>query len=195
MARTGGRIRNAEAHKAVLTAATELLEECGYQAITIEGVAERSGVAKSTIYRWWRSKPDLVMEAYTALVARIVPEPDTGSLATDLTEFAQHLHTGVRHPPRRRALRGLMAEAQLDPAFEGPFRAWVKSRREVVLRILLRARERGEIRPGADLDLAVDQIFGVFWYRLLVDHLPLDPETAAGHIDQLLRGLTAQKAP
>ena len=191
MARTGGRVRNTEAHEAVLTAATELLEERGYQAITIESVAERSGVAKSTIYRWWRSKPELVMEAYTASVARIVPEPDTGSLAADLTEFARHLYVGVRYLPRMRALRGLMAEAQLDPAFEGPFRAWVQSRREVVLRILLRARERGEIRPGVDLDLAVDQLFGVFWYRLLVGHLPLDPEAAASHADQLLRGLTA----
>ncbi|WP_369221850.1 TetR-like C-terminal domain-containing protein [Streptomyces sp. R39] len=78
----------------------------------------------------------------------------------------------------------------MDAAFESPFRAWVESRRGVVLRILLRARERGEIRPGVDLDLAVDQIFGVFWYRLLVGHLPLDPETAAGHMDQLLCGLT-----
>ncbi|WP_369221849.1 TetR/AcrR family transcriptional regulator [Streptomyces sp. R39] len=84
---------------------------CGYQAITIEGVAERSGVAKSTIHRWWRSKPELVMEAYTALVARIVPEPDAGSLAADLTEFTRHLYVGVRQLPRERALRGLMAEA------------------------------------------------------------------------------------
>ncbi|WP_203809040.1 TetR/AcrR family transcriptional regulator [Actinoplanes couchii] len=188
LARTGGRVRSTEAHGAVLTAATELLEEHGYQAITIEGIAERAGVAKSTIYRWWSSKPALVMEAYTTTVARRMPEPDTGSLAGDLTDFVEHLYQGARFAPRVRALRGLMAEAQLDAGFEDPFRAWVQSRRDVVLRLLTRARERGEIRTGADLDLAVDQIFGVFWYRLLVGHLPLDASAAADHVQQLLAG-------
>ncbi len=60
----------------------------------------------------------------------------------------------------------------------------------MVLHILLRAPERGEIRPDTDLDLAVDQIFGVFWHRLLVGHLPQDSEAAAGHTAQLPRGLT-----
>ncbi|WP_407937203.1 TetR-like C-terminal domain-containing protein [Kineosporia babensis] len=64
-----------------------------------------------------------------------------------------------------------MVEAQLEPGVQDPFRAWVQSRRDVVLHLLIRARERGEIRPDADLDLAVDQMFGVFWYRLLVGHL------------------------
>jgi AcrR family transcriptional regulator len=190
MPRTGGRVRSVDAHEAVLASTTELLEEGGYQAITIEGIAERSGVAKSTIYRWWRSKPELVMEAYTVAVSRRMPEPDTGSLARDLTVFVEQLYLGVRHDSRVRALRGLMAEAQLDAGFEAPFRTWVQSRRDVVLQILARARERGEVHRDADLDLAVDQVFGVFWYRLLVGHLPLDPKAADDHVAQLLRGLT-----
>ncbi len=189
--RTGGRARSAEAHEAVLTAATELLEECGYQAITIAGIAERSGVAKSTIYRWWNSKPELVMEAYTTTVSRRMPEPDTGSIARDLTIFVEHLYQGAGFAPRLRALRGLLAEAQLDPGFEDPFRAWVQSRRDIVRQLLTRARDRGEVRGDADLDLAVDQIFGVFWYRLLVGHLPLDAQAAADHVRQLLDGLKA----
>jgi len=89
----------------------------------------------------------------------------------------------------------LMAEAQLDPAFEEPFRAWVQSRRAVVLAILARGRERGEIAPDADLDLAVDQLFGAFWYRLLVGHLTLKPSAAAAHVAQLLRGLAPAGPP
>jgi AcrR family transcriptional regulator len=194
LARTGGRVRSAEAHDAVLAAAAELLEESGYQQITIEGMAERSGVAKSTIYRWWSSKPELVMEAYTATVSSRMPEPDTGSLARDLTVFVSHLHKGADFAPRVRALRGLMAEAQLDPRFEDLFRAWVQTRRDVVLQLLTRARERGEITVDADLDLVVDQIFGVFWYRLLVGHLPLDAEAAGAQVKQLLDGLKASAA-
>jgi hypothetical protein len=87
-----------------------------------------------------------------------------------------------------------MAEAQLDPQFEAPFRAWVDSRREVITRILTRAQARGEARPDADLDYAADQVFGPFWYRLLVGHAPLDPYQATRHIDQLIRGLRPESS-
>ncbi|MFJ9855493.1 TetR/AcrR family transcriptional regulator [Streptomyces sp. NPDC101150] len=187
--RTGGRIRSQDAHDAVLAAAIELIEELGYQAVTIERVAARSDVAKSTIYRWWKSKAALVMDAYRTAVEQRMPEPDTGSLTGDLTAFASALYGVSAHPVRVRALRGLMAEAQLDPAFAEPFREWVQSRRAVVLTLLARGVQRGELPPSADLDAATDQFFGLFWYRLLVGHNPLEPAQAAGHIDQLLHGL------
>ncbi|MFJ8436006.1 TetR/AcrR family transcriptional regulator [Kitasatospora sp. NPDC094019] len=190
--RTGGRIRNEDAHDAVLTAAIELVEELGYQPVTVERIAARARVAKSTIYRWWKSKAPLVMDAYRATVEQRVPEPDTGSLDGDLTAFATALYGVTAHPLRVRALRGLMAEAQLDPAFAEPFRAWVESRRAVVLTLLDRGVQRGELPPTADLDAATDQLFGLFWYRLLVGHQPLEPARAAEHISQLLHGLRAQ---
>ncbi|MFE0511343.1 TetR/AcrR family transcriptional regulator C-terminal ligand-binding domain-containing protein [Streptomyces sp. NPDC058964] len=187
--RTGGRIRSQEARTEILAAAAELLEECGYQGVTIEGVAKRSGAAKSTVYRWWRSKAELVMEAYTRTVAERMPQPDTGSVREDLVVFAEQLYGVVDHPLRVRALRGLMAEAQLDDAFEEPFRAWVGGRREVVARILTRGLDRGELRGDLDLDYAIDLLFGPFWYRLLVGHVPLDAREAARHIDHMLDGL------
>lgn len=88
-----------------------------------------------------------------------------------------------------RALRGLMAEAQLDPAFEEPFRAWVQSRRAVALRILARGVDRGELPATADLEAATGELFGLFWYRLLVGHAPLDPAGAPAHVARLLDGL------
>jgi AcrR family transcriptional regulator len=190
--RTGGRIRSEDAHDAVLAAAIELVEELGYQAVTIERIANRADVAKSTIYRWWKSKAPLVMDAYRTAVEQRMPEPDTGSLAGDLTAFATALYGVTAHPLRVRTLRGLMAEAQLDPAFAESFREWVESRRAVVLALLTRGMQRGELPPAADLDAATDQLFGLFWYRLLVGHQPLEPAQAAGHIDQLLHGLRTQ---
>lgn len=187
--RTGGRIRSEEARSEILKAAAELLEECGYRGVTIEGVARRSGAAKSTVYRWWHSKAELVMEAYTHTVAERVTEPDTGSLRGDLIAIAGQLYAVARHPLRVRALRGLMAEAQLDPDFEQPFRAFVDSRRAIVAGILARAAERGETRGDLDPDYAIDLFFGPFWYRLLVGHLPLDPQEAERHVDHILDGL------
>nr|WP_223184346.1 TetR-like C-terminal domain-containing protein [Streptomyces sp. CBMA152] len=118
-----------------------------------------------------------------------MPEPDTGSLTGDLTAFVTALYGVSAHPLRVRTLRGLMAEAQLDPAFAEPFREWVQSRRAVVLTLLTRGVQRGELPTSADLDAATDQLFGLFWYRLLVGHKPLEPTQAADHIDQLLHGL------
>ncbi|MFF4694887.1 TetR/AcrR family transcriptional regulator [Streptomyces chattanoogensis] len=187
--RTGGRIRSQDAHDAVLTAAIELVEELGYQAVTIERVAARAGVAKSTIYRWWKSKAPLVMDAYRTAVEQRMPEPDTGSLAGDLIAFTTALYGVSAHPIRVRTLRGLMAEAQFDPTFAEPFQQWVDSRRAVVRTLLTRGVQRGELPASADLDAATDHLFGLFWYRLLVGHQPLAPSQAPDHINQLLSGL------
>ncbi|MBB4949317.1 AcrR family transcriptional regulator [Kitasatospora gansuensis] len=184
--RTGGRTRSQEARSAVLAAAVELLEEIGYQAVTIERIAARAGVAKSTIYRWWKSKAALVLDAYRETVEQRMPDPDTGSTAEDLTVFVAALHSVTERPLRARALRGLMAEAQLDPDFAEPFGAWVQSRRAVVLRVLARGVDRGELPRATDLEALTDQLFGLFWYRLLVGHLPLDPARAPQLVAQLL---------
>lgn len=191
--RTGGRLRSQDAHDAVLAAAVELVEELGYQAVTIERIAARAEVAKSTIYRWWKSKAPLVMDAYRSAVEQRMPRPDTGSLAGDLTVFTAALYRVTEHPLRTRTLRGLMAEAQLDPAFSEPFREWVESRRAVVLALMTKGVQRGELSATADLEAATDQIFGLFWYRLLVGHQPLDAGQAAEHVDQLLSGLRTRE--
>ncbi len=187
--RTGGRVRSEDAQAAVLAATAELLDEIGYGSLTIEGVAARAGVAKSTIYRWWKSKPALVMDAFGPAVARRMPPPDTGSCEGDLREFTAALYRVAEYPVRAEALRGLMAEAQLDPGFAESFRAWVQGRRQVVAEILDRGVARGELAPGLDLEHAVDLVFGPFWYRLLVRHLPLDPAEAPAHAAQLLDGI------
>ncbi|WP_433723237.1 TetR/AcrR family transcriptional regulator [Nocardia sp. CA-129566] len=189
--RTGGRIRSRSARDAVLRAAAELLEEQGFGKVTIEGVAARSGVAKSTIYRWWKSKATLVMDAQGAAVTARMPDPDTGSAERDLTVFLEALYGVVNYPLRVEALRGLMAQAQLDPDFAEPFRAWVQTRRDVVVRILNRGVMRGELAADLDVEYATDLIFGPFWYRLLVAHAPLQPEHASADIARLLSGFRA----
>lgn len=188
-ARTGGRVRSQAATEDVLTAAAQLLEEVGYRAVSIEAIAARSGVAKSTIYRWWPSKGALVMSAHDALVARRVREPDTGVLTDDLMSFTRQLYRVSEHPARVQALRGLMVEAQLDPEFAVLFQSWVAERRALVGRLLQRGLERGEIRADVDLDYAIDLVFGPFWYRLLVGHAPLRPADARRHVALVVKGI------
>ncbi|MFI2473348.1 TetR/AcrR family transcriptional regulator [Nocardia xishanensis] len=191
-ARTGGRIRSEDARAAVLSAAAELVETQGYGPLTVEGIAAHAQVAKSTIYRWWKTKAAIVLEAFGGAVATRMPQPDTGSAATDLTEFLRELYRVVEHPGRVNALCGLMAEAQLDPVFAAQFRQWVQSRRAVVADILRRGMDRGELTADLDVDHAVDLVFGPFWYRLLVGHAPLRPADARAHVLGLMQGMAIE---
>jgi AcrR family transcriptional regulator len=193
--RVGGRLRSQEAQDAALAAAVEILEDSGYAAVTMEGVAARSGVAKSTVYRWWSSKGDLVMEAYGRLVAQRMPSVDSGSLIEDLTALLTELYRVVEYPARVRALRGLMAEAQLDPAFAEAFRGWVQDRRQIVAAMLQRAVQRGELPAELDREYVTDLVFGPFWYRLLVGHAALDPAAAPRHVQQILHGQRLRSGP
>ncbi|GAA2043936.1 TetR/AcrR family transcriptional regulator [Catenulispora yoronensis] len=187
--RTGGRVRNADAHTAILDATAELLEEVGYASLTMEGIATRADVAKSTIYRWWKSKGVLAMDAYAHVVAARMPEPDTGSLRGDLVGFVRELYRVGKYPLRVRTLQGLMAEAQLDASFAPLFQEWTGQRRAVVRAMFARAVARGELAATTDIDHAVDVIFGVFWYRLLLGHEHLKPSEAEVHVDRLLDGI------
>jgi AcrR family transcriptional regulator len=170
------RRRDARVHRAILDATVALLERDGYKRLTIEAIARHAGVGKQTIYRWWPNKASLVMEAYIAAGEERVPEPDTGSVTGDLEAilvpvFAQN---AAYDRGTARANKGMMAEAQLDPAFRATYlalhRAWWGPLRNV----LERAKGRGELRADADSDALIDMMLGASWYRVLLEHAPLD---------------------
>lgn len=169
--RPRGRPRSATAHQAILDAALGELRERGYAALTIEGIAGRAGVGKQTIYRWWSSKADVVLDAVLDLASTRIIVPDEGSLSDDLVAF---LRATFRQRGERPVLIGLMAEAILDPTFATQFRdRFLFSRRAALRSILQRAVERGEVAAELDLELLIDVVYGVLWYRLLLDHAPI----------------------
>ena len=188
-----GRRRSERAHRAIITSAQELLEEVGYGPLSIEGVAARAGVGKQTIYRWWRSKAALVVEAYLAHMLEVSSPPDTGSTREDVREvLLRRLVAPLAHPPARRVVAGVVADLQHDPELgEGFRRDVVPAGRQPMLDILERGRQRGEIRADVDLELAVDALHGAVFYRLLLSHSPLDAAFAGRLADQVLDGLAA----
>lgn len=176
-----GRPRDETIRRAVLAAAIDELTERGYQATTVEGIAARAGAGKQTLYRWWSGKADIVLEALLDTAESTIAVPDTGALADDLRAF---LTDTFRQRGQRPVLVGLMAQALLDPTFGDAFRERFLFRRRDTLRgILERAAARGELgRRGsdpADVDLLIDVVFGVLWYRLLLEHAPLDDDAGA----------------
>lgn len=186
------RRRSSSSHRRILDATVELLERDGYRHVTIEGVARHAGVGKQTIYRWWGgSKPDLVLEAFTNASDERVAPPDTGSVRADLVAIMQpvfDLHGDLRSGASL-ANKSLMAEAQLDEDFHERYvrlhRHWWGPLKTAIER----GCERGELPPYADPDLAVDALLGFSWYRLLLEHAPLDDHAATSIVDLVLDGL------
>jgi AcrR family transcriptional regulator len=183
-----GRPRSEDSHEAILDAVLQMLELEGYGALTIESVARQAGVGKQTIYRWWKSKAELVLEAYANHAASKLPMPDKGTLRADLEWFfcsAFKRLTDISGP----TMRGLMADAVYDPEFLEILReVLIAKRRAVLLVVLERGRLRGELRPDADLDVMSDLLFGALWYRLLVQHAKLDGRFAKQLVGSVLDG-------
>jgi AcrR family transcriptional regulator len=187
-----GRRRSERSHQAIIAATQELLAERGHRELTIEGVAARAGVGKQTIYRWWPSKAALVLEAYLTAADAVSPPPDSGSTYDDVRALLGWLIAVLGEPAGGRVVAGLVADLQHDPALAQGFRGEVvPARRAGMLAALERGRERGDIRPDADLALAVDALHGAVFYRLFFSGEPLDDDFTARLARQVLDGLAA----
>ena len=175
--RAPGRPRSEASRQAILMAALELAAETGYAGLTIEGIAARAGVGKQTIYRWWPSKADVLLEALPAIADVHVPVTDHGSYQADLRAFLQASHElANRYPQIPELLRALMAEAQLNPEFGARFRSgFLQRRRDALAVITSRAHERGDLPDQPAPGTVADVVFGVIWYRVLATHQALDP--------------------
>lgn len=137
-----GRPRSEDSHEAVLDAVLQILDKEGYGALTIESVARQAGVGKQTIYRWWKSKAEMVLEAYANHSASKLPMPDKGSLTADLESFfcsAFKRLNDISGP----AMRGLMADAVYDAEFLEILRdVLIAKRRDALLQVIERGRAR-----------------------------------------------------
>jgi AcrR family transcriptional regulator len=183
-----GRKRSEESRSAILASAFELFGEVGYAALTIEGIAARAGCGKQTIYRWWASKADVLLEAIAIKADMHIPISDHGSYAADLRSFLESSFALARRQEVTDILCALMGEAQIDAAFGEHFRvAFLQRRRDALEVILARAAERGDLPEQLDRSTILDIVFGVIWYRMLATRQPLDQALLTG----LLNTLTA----
>ncbi|GAA0561249.1 TetR/AcrR family transcriptional regulator [Paractinoplanes ferrugineus] len=161
--------RSEQARLAVLHAADDLLVENGFARLTVEGIAQRAGVAKQTIYRWWPSKTDILFEAFVTDAAEEITPPDTGDLTRDLITYLGALARFLTASDAGAVFRALTAESQHDPALAARLRQehWT-GQRVRDRQLLQRAVERGDLPAMADLDTIVDRLVGPLYYRALV---------------------------
>jgi AcrR family transcriptional regulator len=185
-----GRPRSAQAERAIPLATTEILEERGFAALTMEEVATRAGASKATLYRWWSSKGTLAFDAFVARFLEGQPLPDTGSLRGDLLSALRAWIRAVNGTATGRILAGLIAEVQRDPGLADEWRhRFVDVVRHQHRTILERAIERGEIAPDCDIDVVLDLVYGSAYHRLLQSHLPLTARFARHVVDIIVAGL------
>lgn len=187
-----GRPRCEKAQQAIMQATHELLNEQGGAGLTIEAIAKRAKVGKPTIYRWWPSLADIVLEV-------VLRQADTDIAVTPFESLEKTLRDFLRQSMKATVdwggahLRFLIAHAQKDESFRERFRNnFTAKRRSVLQSIFLEAIKCGEINSEQNLAMLVDLIFGAMWYRLLVGHAPMD-EPFADELTELAISITRSK--
>jgi len=189
--RPPGRPRSAVADAAILDAARDLLAERGWDAMTLGDVAARAGVAKTTLYRRWPGKAELVVDAMAQLFDRLCPV-DAGSVRADAEAVIRELIELWSRPEAQTAFLALAAQSARDPALRAAVREKIIDRqRRLVHEGAARADARGDGVRIADPDLLFDVIAGTLVQRLLIEGEPLDEGYLSRFLDLLgaaLRG-------
>ncbi|MBN3870914.1 TetR/AcrR family transcriptional regulator [Nostoc sp. JL33] len=162
-----GRPRSIHADQAILQATLDLLAEVGYESMSIEAIASRAGVGKTTIYRRYTSKEELVADAIESLRDDLLI-PDTGRFWGDMDILINNAATKIDSPLGRQTLALIISTASSNPQFaEVYWTKYTKLRREAFSKVLERAKFRGEIHKDADVDLIIDLVSGSLYYALI----------------------------
>ncbi|MFJ4968356.1 TetR/AcrR family transcriptional regulator [Streptomyces sp. NPDC088755] len=191
-----GRPRSTAADAAILEATRASLVDLGWSKLTMGDVATRAGVAKTTLYRRWTGKNELVVDAVAVLFDEL-ELPDRGSLAADVQGVVLQFAALLERPETRTALMAVVAESTRDDSLRRRIRSAIVDRQKrLVLLGRERAQARGELRYEDDAsaaarnaDLIFDVIAGAVVHRTLVSAEPVDAEWASGFTTLLLLGL------
>jgi AcrR family transcriptional regulator len=197
-----GRPRSAAADAAILAATREALVELGWSKLTLGDVATRAGVAKTTLYRRWSGKNELVVDAVAELFAEL-ELPDRGSLAADIEGVVLQFAAILARPEAKSGLMAVVAESTRDDALRARIRASiVDPQKDLVLEGRARAQARGELPPetapeeaARTVDLIFDVVAGAVVHRTLVSAEPADEEWVRSFTRMLLLGLTSAGSP
>lgn len=184
------RPRSEEARQKVLDASVELIALSGVGSFTVDAVAARSGVAKTTIYRNWSSGNELLMAAMKCSIAPM-PTPNTGSLRGDLIQLYNFAVQMFSQPAVLGTMFEVMARIQSDPQVESIHAAMEHERTMPLKTVLQLAQGRGEIAADANLDLLVDVVGGPVLTRRMFRGSQFSEQEIEGVVDLVLGGILA----
>ncbi|MDT0391732.1 TetR/AcrR family transcriptional regulator [Streptomyces dubilierae] len=192
--------RSEKSRRAIYDAALALVVEVGYPKTTIEGIAARAGVGKQTIYRWWSSKADVLMEAFLDLAERSQQEvaaepvthafPDTGDVAADLKTVLRATVDELRDPRFEAPSRALAAEGVVNEELGRELVAkLMQPSLDLYMTRLRAAQAAGQVREGLDLRIALEFFISPLAQRWLQHTGPISHEYTDTLVDYALHGL------
>ena len=187
--RSRGRPRVADTDVRILEAAWRLMSQVGYARMSMDQVAAEAGVTKPTIYLRYPSKEKLATAAVAAARERTAVPPDTGNTRADLITQLRRFRDGAARPYGMSLIGTVLAEEHETPELLRHFREDVVGPRRALFRaILQQAQERGELRDGADLDLAINLLVGAFYAQYL-EGRPFAEDWAERVVETVIRGV------
>src|SRR5580692_3271750 len=185
-------IEAAESHAAILDAVYELLLERSVRDLTMEAVANKAGVGKPTLYKWWPTKAALVLAMFQERIAVALPPPSVGKAEETIREMARAL-IGPLNGQLGKVLSELIAEGQSEPAIlRELFDKHIRGHHEANAADIERGKTSGELANDADPELIIDAVFGAIFYRLLFRTSPLTEEFSDKLVRQVFRGARAR---
>jgi len=183
------RPKSAAARAKMVQAAQEIVRLHGLDGFTIDEVARRSGVARTTISRHFGSGDELLLAAIEDIVED-VDAPDTGSLRNDLRVLIRSLLDASRTPELRQLFVSILRRALVDDEFAATFRA-ANERRHIVLRTAIqRAIARGEVAADINIELALQFVQGPFLVKRLIENEDVSDRELDALLDLIVRALT-----
>jgi len=171
--------------RVVVDTARDLLTERGFGRVTVEGIAERCGVARSTIYRHWPSLNELLMVAVREHI-QADQVPDTGDLRRDLLLLFGELAGALDPRGDGCIVASLIAEAIRNPELAELHARFTTERRNRSLQVMERGRQRGELPENVDLDQLSRDLAAAFFFRALIFHEPIDEAFVERTVDRWL---------
>jgi AcrR family transcriptional regulator len=174
----------------VLRTVGELLLTEGSANLTFERVARLAGVSKTTLYKWWPSKGALALDGYFHAVETALAFPYTGDIRADLTSQLRAFTRVMTQTPGGRVIAELIGQSQTDPDLARAYRElYSASRRRLACERMQAAQADGQIRPGVDVRVLVDQLWGAAYHRLLIPDEPLTDDFVVALVGNLMDGI------
>ncbi len=189
--RTGG--RSARIQAAVFEATIQFLQEQGYEALSFASIGERTGIHETTLYRRWKTKEQLVIDAVASQVAQDIPIPDTGALRSDLIQLLQLLRTFLQSTVGQALIQTGIA-ARNVPAISALSKDYWQRRSSLLRPLFERAIARGELSPQTDIPLLFETLIGVFYVRLFLLGESLDETLPERMVDLVLSGVSISRS-
>jgi AcrR family transcriptional regulator len=185
-----GRPRSAKLHQAILETTFAMVLKEGFRAVSLESIAAKAGVGKTTIYRRWPNKAAVVMDAFTMKVGSGTLFPKSANAADSIRRQMRAMAKSFRGADGA-LVKALLAEAQFDPDLARAFRErWTLPRRKLATGVIEEAIQQGSIREGVDPGDIIDLLYAPIYYRLQMGTGPLTDAYVDGIFEEAMKGLS-----